>query len=265
MASVTAPKTGQNQRRPLWLDISFEIGIVLLVYLAYSWSRGSLHAKAATAFQHARQIIDIEKMLGILVEPRIQSFFLAESYRTHLANALYTVGYYPSLVLFAVWAYWRHRDKYMRIRTAFVISAVLAFAVFALYPMAPPRFFDGGHAGAEDLGFVDTLVTQWHVKESLAQAFYNPYAAMPSCHFAWGLMIGIALWWMTKSAGGRTIGLLLPLATFVGITSTANHFILDALGGTAVTVLSLMLAAFVSRAWAKRTAGVGGVTPTNPG
>ena len=252
MASATTPQTSQGQRRPLWLDILLEIGIVLMVYAAYSLSRGSLHAKAATAFQHAREVMDIENTLGIFVESDIQSFFLASSYRTHLANALYTVAYYPSLVLFAIWAYWRHRDKYRSIRTAFVVSAVLAFGVFALFPVAPPRFFDGNHSGAENLGFVDTLVTHWHMKDSLAQAFYNPYAAMPSCHFGWTLMVGIGVWWLTKSLWGKAIGFLLPVATFVGITSTANHFILDAAGGAVVTGASLAFAALLSHTWARQ-------------
>ncbi len=249
MASAPTRETspGRQRRQPLWLDICLEVGILVAVYLAYSLSRGSLHAKAAIAFDHARAIMDIENSLGIFIESDIQSFFLATPFRTDLANTLYTVGYYPLLLLFAIWGYAFHRDGYKSIRTAFVISALLAFMVFALFPMAPPRFFDGNHGGAENLGFVDTLVTHWHVEDSVVQAFYNPYAAMPSCHFAWVLMIGIGIWRMTKSVWAKALSILLPTATLVGIISTANHFILDAAGGATVTLVSLGLAALVAR------------------
>ena len=237
--------------RPLWLDIIFEIAILTGVYLVYAFSRGSLDAKASVALDHARALMDIEKSLGIFAERDIQSLFLGNSVLTHLANVLYTICYYPSVILFALWAYWRHRPRYKFVRTVFVISAAIAFVSFALYPMAPPRFFDGSpnHAelGAEDLGFVDTIADYWHANESPDQKFYNPFAAMPSLHFGWALMVGIGIWWMTRSRWGRALGLLLPIGMFFGIISTANHFILDAAAGAAVIGIAFGLAAVIYR------------------
>ena len=231
--------TRHSPRRKLWLDIFMEVGILGGVYIIYSLSRGSV-GKASVAFDHAREIIDIEKALSIFVEPDIQSFFLESSLRMDIANSLYTYCYYPPLILFAIWAYWRHRPKYKIIRTTFVISAALAFIVFATYPVAPPRFFDGLH-GAENLGFMDTLVQHWNVDDKSIGAFYNPYAAMPSLHQGWTLMIGAGIIWMTKSWFGKVIGVSLPIAMFVGIVSTANHFVLDAVGGAVILSISIGL------------------------
>ena len=236
----------QISQHRLWLDILMEIGILVLVYLVYCLSRGSLDEKATVAFQHARDLIDLEKTLGIFVELDIKSFFLETSFRIDVANYLYTLCYYPSLVLFGIWAYWRHREKYKFMRTVFIISAALAFVVFALYPCAPPRFFDGNH-GVENLGFVDTLFTYWDVDEGGIQQFYNPYAAMPSLHQGWTLMIAIGIIWMTKSWFGRVLGALLPIAMFVGIISTANHFILDAVGGAIVIGIAFGATILVSK------------------
>lgn len=244
MDTVTGDLTlgKQTGQRRLWLDILMEVGILVGVYLIYSFSRGSIDAKSATAFQHARDIIDLEKTLGIFVEKDIQSIFLEHSILTHIANILYTICYYPALILFAIWAYWRHRPQYKFIRTVFVISAALAFIVFALYSLAPPRFFDGSEPLAENLGFVDTIREHWHANETSEQKFYNPYAAMPSLHQGWTLMIGIGIIWMNRSRSAKILGIGLPIAMFVGITSTANHFILDAVGGSIVIGIAFGLA-----------------------
>lgn len=247
--NISAPAA--EHERPLWLDALFEIAILAGVYLVYAFSRGSLDARASVALDHARTLMDIEKAMGIFVERDIQALFLGNSILTHLANVLYTVCYYPSVILFALWAYWRHRPQYKFVRTVFVISAAIAFISFALCPMAPPRFFDGdpdhGELGAEDLGFVDTIADHWHANESPDQRFYNPFAAMPSLHFGWALMVGIGIWWMTRSRFGRTIAVLLPIGMFFGIVSTANHFILDAAAGAAVIGIAFGLAALIYR------------------
>lgn len=226
-----------------------EMGILISVYMVYSFSRGSIDAKGATAFQHARDLFGFEKALGIDFELGIQSLFLANSALTHVANLLYTVCYYPALIIFGIWAYWFHRRKYKIIRTVFVISAALAFAVFALYPLAPPRFFDGGINRAEDLGFVDTIAVHWGVNEAIDQPFYNPFAAMPSLHCGWTVMIAGGVIWMTKSRWGRAVAILLPVAMFVGTTSTANHFILDAIGGYVLIAVAFAAAPFTTGAW----------------
>ncbi|MFO8101546.1 MAG: phosphatase PAP2 family protein [Dehalococcoidia bacterium] len=226
--------------RKLWLDILLEVVLIGGIYCIYSLSRGSV-GTASVAFEHARDIIDVEKTLGIFIELDIQSFFLESPLRMDIANSLYTYCYYPPLVIFALWSYWRHRNKYKIMRTAFLISAFLAFTVFAAYPVAPPRFFDGTYPATENLGFVDTLFVHWGVNDKSVSAFYNPFAAMPSLHQAWTLMVGGGIIWMTKSWIGRIIGVALPCAMFVGIVSTANHFILDAIGGALIMAISIGL------------------------
>lgn len=241
-----------SAHKRLLIDILMEIAILVAVYFVYSFSRGSLGEKTVAACRHAREIMDLEGSLGIFVEADIQSFFLETPFRTDLVNVLYTICYYPALALFAVWAYWRHRRGYKFVRTAFVISAVLAFIVFALYPVAPPRFFDGNPDPVrcgEDLGFVDTIHDGWNVDETGTQAFYNPYAAMPSLHQGWTLMIGISVIWMTRRWAGWLVGTILPAVMFVGVVATANHFILDAVGGAVVIGLAFGLASLAMRGW----------------
>ena len=242
---ISAIKIHQHK---LWFDIIKEISILTILYEIYALSRGSLATKTTAACQHALDIIDLEKAIGIFVELDIQDFFLGSSVGPDIANTLYTFFYYPVLIMFGIWAYWRHRPKFKILRTTFVISAALAFVVFALYPVAPPRFFDGAADSIRcgiDLGFVDTLPVYWDANDNTAQHFYNPYAAMPSLHQGWTLMVGMGIIWMTKAWWGRLIGATIPVAMFLGITSTGNHFILDAVGGIIAIAMAFGLTVLI--------------------
>ncbi len=250
-------------QRKLVLDILMEIGILAAVYFIYRYSRGSIDATESTALRHALEIIDLEKAMGIFVELDIQSWFLDNSAMTHFANILYTICYYPAVIIFAIWAYWRYRSKYKFMRTVFVVSAIIAFVSFALYPTAPPRFFDGRELDTtvvENLGFVDTIAEHWGINESTDPDTYNPFAAMPSLHFGWTVMVSAGIIWMTRSRFGRALAVILPIAMFFGITSTANHFILDAVAGAIVIGIAFWLTALIFRhkhklsfIWSKRT------------
>ncbi len=236
----------QGSQRKLWLDILIEVGLIVAVYIVYSVSRGSLPDKASVAFDNAKDIISLEKAIGIFIEQDVQSFFLESTLWINIVNSIYTYCYFPALIGFAIWAYWRHRNKYKVMRTVFIISAVLAFIIFAIYPVAPPRFFNGIHY-VDNLGFVDTLAQYWNSYDVSIQALYNPYAAMPSLHQGWTLMIGIGLIWMSKSWIVRALGIALPTVVFVSIVATGNHFILDAVGGAIIIAISIILTMLLAK------------------
>jgi hypothetical protein len=71
-------------------------------------------------------------------------------------------------------------------------------------------------------------------------AYYNVFAAMPSLHFAWSLILGFMLF---KQGGRllRAVGVIYPAATLAGIIFTANHYIMDAVVASVVAVLAYAL------------------------
>ena len=88
-------------------------------------------------------------------------------------------------------------------------------------------------------------------------ALFNPYAAVPSMHVAFALMIG----WPLARAGARTaivsvLWRLYPFLMAFVIVATANHFILDAILG-ALTAGRLGATGDVARR-ARPGAGVAG-------
>jgi membrane-associated phospholipid phosphatase len=225
--------------RPSWWKGGIrESTLVLLVYAVYTLIQDALPDKEFLAFHNAYNVIDLETRMKIFWEPGIQSWFLGSDFLIQLVNALYTLLFFPVFIGFGIWAYKRHREQYSIARNAILISAVIGFPGFVFYPMAPPRLFP-------NLGFVDTLAKYQLINlntSSLPASMVNQYAAMPSFHMAWTLLVGIATVRMAKAWWLKLAGILLPLLMLVTIIATANHFIMDAVAGSVVAGLSYGLA-----------------------
>ena len=109
-------------------------------------------------------------------------------------------------------------------------TTLLGLLGFYLYPLAPPRLLP-------QYSYVDTL-TKFHTWGSLADPSVaehsNQFAAMPSLHIAWALWCGIVLYQCARHEWVRIAGLIYPFFTLCVIVGTANHFVLDAVGGVVV-------------------------------
>jgi PAP2 superfamily len=123
-----------------------------------------------------------------------------------------------------------------------VIATGLSLVAYTVFPAAPPRL-----AG---LGFVDTVTAHTHVNLSsdLLGSLYNPFAAVPSMHFGYALLVGIVLATTASNRSVRLVGALYPPFMLFDIVATGNHFVFDAAAGGLVTVVSLWAAARIERA-----------------
>jgi membrane-associated phospholipid phosphatase len=70
--------------------------------------------------------------------------------------------------------------------------------------------------------------------------FYNVHAAMPSLHFGWTLLFGV-IFLRLLNTWLKILGLIYPVMTFFAITITGNHYILDAVGGAVLAVVSFTI------------------------
>ena len=66
----------------------------------------------------------------------------------------------------------------------------------------------------------------------------NQYAAMPSLHFGWSLWCAIQMW---SFAGlrWRVAAVAYPTLQVLVVVATANHFLLDVLGGALCVLAAL--------------------------
>jgi hypothetical protein len=233
------------------LDALRQVLLVATGYYAYRLTRGSVDdpTSAVVAFEHARFLISVEQALGIFVEPRIQDF--AESIPgVDETSAWIYINAQTTVTLGAlVWLYLRHNSSFYFVRNMFMIAWALAIVGYIVYPTAPPRFLP-------EWGFTDTVADFTGVDhDSVAvNALFNPYAAVPSMHVGFALMLGIPLARLSVVRVTRVAWMLYPvLVTFV-IVATANHFLADAFFGALTVGAAAWAAAWLGRvrptAWA---------------
>ena len=203
-----------------------ELSLVVGAYFAYMYTRKLAFSDFETiALDNATRIISLERSLGFFWEPEWQAWTIssAKSLVVFL-NWAYIVTFWPIILTTAVILYVVNRRRYTYYRNIVMLSFVFALLGFMLFPLAPPRML-ADH-------FVDTIKTfgpAFYASREFAN-YYNPYAAMPSLHFSWTILFGI-LFLRSRWMWLKVLGVLYPAVTLVAITVTANHYIMDAIGG----------------------------------
>jgi hypothetical protein len=222
-----------------WRHVA-ELVLIIPAYMAYQVVRGSVGGQAGTAFDNAARLIQVEQRIGIFHEAFLQQLILPWEWMVDLFNYLYIWGHLPVIIAVALWLYIRHRENYALFRNAFLISGLIALIGFSTMPLAPPRYMP-------EFGFTDTIVH--------AQSYYvfqnpkivNQYAAMPSLHFGWDVLVAIAIGVNARTRWGLTLAAVMPFVMLGGIVLTANHYFLDAAAGTAVALVGLGIAWMIHR------------------
>jgi hypothetical protein len=237
-----------NERaRERAVRIGREAGIIAIAVFLYFYVRGLVDARRATAISHSHDIVDIEKALGIFHEPALQDRFMAHPWMVTVLNSIYIYGHWPIVIGTLIWLVWRHPNEYSRYRNAMLISGAAGLIIFATFPVAPPRFLP-------EYGFWDSVTVETRAYRVLQPpSLTNPYAAMPSLHFGWNLLMGIAWARLARRPAGKLFGWLMPPLMFAAIVLTANHYFLDGIAGGTFAVVGLVIASrlhqrpFVSR------------------
>jgi membrane-associated phospholipid phosphatase len=235
-----------------WGDLGRQIGLLIMVDLAYETVRGLADGQRATAFAHGQAIIDAEKATGTFFEPSLQAFFMPAQWVIDFANQIYMNSQFAVVVAFFFWLYFFRNDAYYFVRNMFVVSMGLALVGYALYPTAPPRMYP-------QHGFVDTMVDYASVNHdsALAKAFINPYAAVPSMHCAFAMMVGFSGALLVRNRAMKAFWIAWPLLVAWVVIVTGNHYWIDIVLGwgvaaTAALVASRLLARARPEAWSWR-------------
>jgi hypothetical protein len=232
------------------LALAREAALVVTAYFAYFLVRGMTVAKEETALQNAADVQSVERHLGIAREVQLQSLIIDYHALVNLLNWIYIWGHWPVITVTALWLYANRNSTYRLFRNAFLISGAIGLVIFVAFPVAPPRL--------TDMAVVDTVTVYSHSYRALQPpSLVNPYAAMPSLHFGWNLLLGIALVSALRSAPLRVGAALIPLAMLCAIVLTANHYIIDAPAGAVVALTGLFVAYLLQHEWspvAARTA-----------
>jgi membrane-associated phospholipid phosphatase len=236
-----------------WGDLGRQIGILVAVDVAYETVRGLADGQRDVAMAHGQQVIDVERSTHTLFEPSLQAFFLPVHWLIDFANQIYLNSQFSITLAFLVWLYLFRNESYYFVRNMFVVAMGLALVGYTLYPTAPPRMFP-------QHGFVDTITDFSNVNHdsALAKIFINPYAAVPSMHCAFALMIGGAGVRVASHRATKAFWAMWPLLVAWVVIVTGNHYWFDvALGWmvavTCALVASRLLARARPEAWSWRS------------
>jgi hypothetical protein len=235
--TVTAP--GRDSVA-LW-DV-VEIALVALGFLLYFLVRGAVVDRTAEAFDNARWIIDLQASLGLWVEPAVNRWTLESDALIRLFNFAYFWLDFPLIVAVGLLLFWRRRDVYTLLRDALLISGGLALVLYWSFPVAPPRFLT-------EWGFVDTLEQYSNLayQTQSTAPFVNPFAALPSLHVGWSLLLVIAAFIATPSWLYRGAMIVVLVLQSVAVVGTANHYIFDGVVGAVVSLAGLAFAIQLQR------------------
>jgi membrane-associated phospholipid phosphatase len=225
---------------PAARTVARDVLVVLSGIVVYFGVRGETAGAPETARQHARDLLALERALGLDVEADLQALVVDVAPLTTLANWVYIWGHWPAIAGVLLWLALSNRTLFLRMRNAMVASGAMGLCVYTTYPVAPPRLLDAR--------YVDTITEQSRSYRVLQPpAFVNQYAAMPSLHVGWDLVLGMSV----VAAGGtvlvRTLGRLMPVVMAAATVLTANHYVLDVLAGAALGVAGWMVALRLER------------------
>jgi hypothetical protein len=228
-----------------WIDVLRQVTLFGLAYLGYSLVRGLVEGDASEAFAHARDLISLERGMHVFVEPSIQTWASGSHFVMVVSSWIYVNGQTSVTIGALVYLYFRHNKNFYFVRNMFMIAMAIALIGYTAFPTAPPRFFP-------EWGFIDSVADVTGMKvdsgNHSVSAITNLYAAVPSMHVAFALMIGWSLARLVRHSVARVAWFLYPfLMTFV-IVVTANHFLVDAMLGALTAGASAYGATWLARA-----------------
>jgi hypothetical protein len=202
-----------------------EVATIIGLYGFYEVVRGQGHATLGVAREHTDGIVALERHLHLFGERTIQRAAHWVPALPTLLGIAYIALHFLGTAAFLIWLHRTHPERFPVVRNTLIAATGVALTIYLLYPVAPPRL-----AG---LGFVDTVThnAKVNLSSDLLGSLYNPFAAVPSLHFGYALLVGVTVGVLAKGRLARVIGWSYPVVMLLVIVATGNHFFFDAAGG----------------------------------
>jgi uncharacterized membrane protein len=220
-----------------WIDAARQVAIWLAIDSFYELVRGFAEGNPAEAFVNGKAVAGLEQATGTFFEVDLQRAMLHHRWIVDIADFLYMNAHFVLTTAFLTWLYMRRNESFYFVRNMFIAAMGMAVVVHMLLPTAPPRLLT-------QYGFVDTVDQVAHVDQDSGaiSLLVNKYAAVPSMHVGFALMVGVTAIALSRRRGWRFLWAGYPLLVLFVVIVTANHFWLDAAAGATVAVVAALLA-----------------------
>jgi hypothetical protein len=246
---ATGPQTAPPPLRPgparsraaRLRELVLEVVLIASMMIIYQGIRHLADGQLGVAFRHADWVWQVERALHLPSEAVIQHWALAWGATARLANLYYVGVHFPGTIAAMVWLWVRHRPDYLRMRTEMAVLTGAALFVHVIFPLAPPRLVNS-------FGMVDTMILTGPsaYPDNSTDGVANQFAAMPSLHVGWALLVAIAVIRVGTSRW-RWLALAHPALTLSVVVITANHYWLDGIIAGLLLVIAIRVVALTSR------------------
>ncbi len=224
-----------------WRDAIHQLLLGGAAYMLYQLVRaivaGNSLAPGYKPFGDATKIINFERLLHVFVEPSIQAWTLKAHWLTVIADFTYLNAHYLVTIGAVVFIYLRRNQSFYFVRNMFMIAMAIALVGYAVYPTAPPRLLP-------EWGFTDTIqqFTGITVERGAGSALLNLYAAVPSMHVCFALMVGVPMSLLVRRWPAKLAWRLYPVVITFVVVATGNHYLTDVFLGALTACVSAVLA-----------------------
>jgi hypothetical protein len=251
-APPAAPPAAPRRTLRWWRELLYVLGFYV-VYTVVRDLQGSTKEAGASsravrlAYHHARDVIHAERLLHMFVERPIQHFFIHARLFLQFWDFYYGTAHFIVTIGALIWLFRRYPGRYALWRNTLALTTGLALIGFALYPLMPPRLLDP--LMHTHYGFVDTLEKfggGWSFHSNAMEKVSNQFAAMPSLHIGWALWCTFVIYPACRKLWTKALIVAYPAITLFAVLVTANHYLLDAVGGAAVFALGFVIARWLA-------------------
>jgi hypothetical protein len=239
--SVTTFQTQGNARAPgtraagLIAPAAAEVAVLGVLFLIYNLGRLLARDEEVRARSHADLVHRLETWLGLPSEAALQDAVASVPHLFRFANEYYVTVHFPVMIAFLLFGFFaRPRAEYLWARNLLVVMTFLALALHLSFPLAPPRMFP-------QWGFVDTMTDFGpSAYDGASASAANQFAAMPSLHIGWALLIAVVLV-RTAPRPLAVLAVLHAAMTVFVVVITANHWWIDGIVAGALLLVALRL------------------------
>lgn len=210
-------------------DLLLQFVVLAIAIFAYQLTRGLADdgITAIEATNNARDLIAVQQSLGLFFEASVQQWTLSVPGLDAWLSWIYLNVQTTFTLGGMLWIYLFHNERYYFVRNMFFVAFIGACMLYIAVPTAPPRLMP-------EYGFIDTVEQADGARKFIWDAFANPYAAVPSMHIAFSLMIGWSIASLVERRWVRALWWWYPAAILFVVVATGNHFWLDAVAGALV-------------------------------
>jgi hypothetical protein len=222
----------------------FEIAFVCALFALWQIANALTRGHTTGGLDRGRAIWHAERVMHFPNERSVQDLIIGHPTIVRAANYYYDTMHLTMMVVFLVWLWLRHRDRYPFFRNMIVAFTGMALLV-QMVAVAPPRLIGG-------TGLVDTAALYGQsVYSVIGSNIADQYAAMPSIHVGWAVLISFAV---VKSSPSRWrwLAVVHGVLTVFVVIATANHYWLDGVAACALLVIAWFAANAVERLRGRR-------------